>query len=71
MGQNMRTLALTTLLTLTACQPASAEITRVWLTHRTTDPSKIVVNWETAAPGNSVVRYGLNHISDMGTTWQT
>jgi hypothetical protein len=28
----MRTLALTTLLTLTACQPASAEITRVWLT---------------------------------------
>jgi hypothetical protein len=56
----MRTLDVTTLLTLTACQPASAEITRVWLTHRTTDPSKIVVNWETAAPGNSVVRYGLN-----------
>lgn len=59
-GQNMRTIALTTLLTLTACQPGSAEIMRVWLTHRTTDPSKIVVNWETTAPGNSVVRYGLS-----------
>jgi hypothetical protein len=58
-GPNMRTLAVMTLFTLSACQPASAEITRVWLTHRTTDPSKIVVNWETATPGNSVVRYGL------------
>lgn len=56
----MRILALATLLALTACPPASAEITRIWLTHRTTDPGKIVVNWETAKPGNSVVRYGLS-----------
>jgi len=56
----MRTLALTTLLALLACQSDSAEITRVWLTHRTTDPSKIVVNWETTEPGNSVVRFGLS-----------
>ena len=56
----MRTFTLTALLTLVALPPASAEITRVWLTHRTTDPSKIVVNWETAEPGNSVVRYGLS-----------
>jgi len=56
----MRTLALTTLLALTAHQSASAEITRVWLTYRTTDPGQIVVNWETAEPGNSVVRFGLS-----------
>jgi hypothetical protein len=37
---------------------AGAEITRIWLTHRTSDPSKIVVNWETDQPGNSFVRYG-------------
>ena len=36
---------------------AGVEITRLWLTHRTSDPSKIVVNWETDQPGNSVVRY--------------
>ncbi len=33
-------------------------ITRVWLTHRSPDPGKIVVNWETDRPGPSVVRYG-------------
>ena len=56
----MRTFVLTALVTLIPLQSASAEISRIWLTHRTTDPSKIVVNWETAEPGNSVVRYGLN-----------
>lgn len=35
-----------------------ADIERVWLTHRTHDPSKIVVNWETTDPGPSIVRYG-------------
>jgi hypothetical protein len=48
---------LTTLLTLIVCQPVSAEITRVWLTHRT-NPDKLVVNWQTDEPGNSVVRFG-------------
>ena len=52
--------ALTTLLTLIVCQPASAEITRVWLSHRTTTPDKMVVNWESDEPGNSVVRFGLS-----------
>ena len=56
----MRTLALIILLTLPTWHPATAEITRVWLTHHTTDPGKIVVNWETAKPGNSVVRFGLS-----------
>jgi hypothetical protein len=54
----MRICAVTTLLTLMVCQPASAEITRIWLTHRTTAPDKLVVNWETDEPGNSVVRFG-------------
>jgi len=38
---------------------ASGQITRIWLTHRTNDPSKLVVNWETSRPGDSVVEYGL------------
>jgi hypothetical protein len=38
--------------------PASAQIERIWLTHRTNDPSKLVVNWTTKAPGDSKVRYG-------------
>ncbi len=47
------------LLTLTQQIAVSAEITRIWLTHKTNDPSKIVVNWMTDEPGNSVVRFGL------------
>ena len=30
----------------------------MWLGHRANDPSKIVVNWESSRPGNSVVRFG-------------
>lgn len=43
------------------CEAAVAEdITRVWLTHGTNDPNKIVVNWVTEKPGNSVVEFGLS-----------
>src|SRR5438045_1706993 len=35
-------------------QLAFGQIERVWLTHKTNDPSKLVVNWQTAKPGNSV-----------------
>jgi len=56
----MRILALATVLALTACPIRSAEITRIWLTHKASEPSRIVVNWETAKPGNSVVRFGLS-----------
>jgi hypothetical protein len=35
------------------------EITRVWLSHKTNDPSKLVVNWESNTAGNAVVEYGL------------
>jgi hypothetical protein len=51
-------LALGLLLASPASQAGDAPITRVWLTHRSNDPSRLVVNWMTEAPGNSVVRYG-------------
>lgn len=38
----------------------AAEIERIWLTHQTNDPSKLVVNWETNQPGNSVVEFGVS-----------
>ena len=34
-----------------------AQVERVWLTHGSKTPSSIVVNWETAEPGGSEVRY--------------
>lgn len=53
-------IALTLLLLLLAPQfTVAGEITRIWLTHKTNDPSKIVVNWMTDEPGDSVVRFGL------------
>lgn len=48
-----------TLLALALPLAAHAQVERVWLTHQSNDPSKIVVNWETAKPTNSVVNYGL------------
>jgi hypothetical protein len=49
-----------------AAPAAGDEITRVWLTHQSTDTSKIVVNWESSQPGNSVV-----HFAAMGKPLQT
>lgn len=58
---------LTLLLLALAPQLALADdITRIWLTHQTSDPSKLVVNWMTDEPGDSVVRFGLS--SDYGET---
>lgn len=37
---------------------ARAQVERVWLSHRSHDPSKLVVNWMTTKPGDSVVRFG-------------
>lgn len=31
-------------------------ITRIWLSHQSPDPNKLVVSWETKEPGNSIVR---------------
>lgn len=39
---------------------AAAPIERVWLTHASNDPSKIVINWETDTPGGSVVEFGTS-----------
>lgn len=52
-------IALTLFLFTLAPQLVVAEIERIWLTHKSNDPSKIVVNWMTDEPGNSVVQYGL------------
>ena len=43
-----------------AAEASSRAIDRIWLTHRSHDPGKIVVNWETEQAGDSVVHYGLS-----------
>lgn len=48
------TLALALLLGATQAAP----IERLWLTHQSNDPSKIVINWETDQPSNSIVEFG-------------
>jgi hypothetical protein len=47
-----------TLLLLVAVSARAEDTQRLWLTHQTNDPSKLVVNWETAQPGDSVVEFG-------------
>ena len=42
----------------TLALPVMAQVERAWLTHRTNVPSRIVVNWETKAPCESVLEYG-------------
>ncbi|MEX1028121.1 MAG: metallophosphoesterase [Candidatus Paceibacterota bacterium] len=48
------------LLTIAPQITVAADITRIWLTHKSNDPSKIVVNWMTDEPGDSVVQFGLS-----------
>src|SRR4051794_951939 len=57
---------LSLLLFLAAPGVRAAEIERIWLTHQTNDPSKLVVNWETSEPGASVVQFGAT--SALGET---
>lgn len=38
---------------------APADVERIWMTHQSPDPSKIVISWETTEPGDSVVEYGV------------
>lgn len=45
------------LVCLTVSLPA-APIERIWLSHATPEPSRLVINWETAEPGDSAVEYG-------------
>jgi hypothetical protein len=37
---------------------AELETLPIWLTHRTNDPSRLCVNWQTDAPAKSAVHYG-------------
>lgn len=60
--------ALILCLSLLCTLAAQAQVQRVWLTHQTTDPSRIVVNWETAKPTSSVVNYGLTAKYDRVAT---
>lgn len=53
----MKTILVILLTIISVPAVSQAEITRLWLSHRTNDPSKIVVNWESSQPGNSVVRF--------------
>jgi len=53
----MKSLLLSVLLAL-APSFAPAQAQRVWLTHRTNDPSKLCVNWQTEQAGDSVVHFG-------------
>ncbi len=39
--------------------PALGQVERMWLTHRSNTPSRIVVNWTSRQPGDSTVLYGL------------
>ena len=58
---HITTRLLAPLLILAALHCASAaDITRIWLTHAMHTPDKIVVNWMTDEPGDSVVHFGLS-----------
>lgn len=49
------------LLSLVLAAPLSAmadDISRIWLTHQTNEPSKLVVNWHTVEGGDSTVEFG-------------
>lgn len=39
---------------------AATPITRIWLTHNTSEPATLVVNWESKSPGPSRVDYGAS-----------
>ncbi|GJM27455.1 MAG: hypothetical protein DHS20C17_00900 [Cyclobacteriaceae bacterium] len=39
-------------------QSSTAQVERIWLTSKSNQLDKVVVNWETTKPGNSVVNYG-------------
>jgi len=47
------------------CSSAIAQVERVWLSHQTNDPSKLVVSWTTKTPGDSHVRFGTTRAYDQ------
>jgi hypothetical protein len=45
-----------------------AQVERIWLTHQSSESSRLVVNWETTKATNSVVNYGLSAKYDRVAT---
>ena len=45
--------------------PPPATIERIWLSHRDADPHKVVVNWETDRPADSVVQFGVSTVDEQ------
>ncbi|WP_339728512.1 metallophosphoesterase [uncultured Gimesia sp.] len=56
----MRTLLLLICICVAPQLVSAADIERIWLTHKSNQPDKIVVNWLTEQPGDSVVCYGVS-----------
>lgn len=52
-----RSILLALALSLASQVVAATEIMRVWLSHKSNDPSRLVVNWESNQPGPAAVRY--------------
>lgn len=48
------------LVSLLGASSFGSTIERIWLTHASSDPSRIVINWETDTPGDSVVEFGTS-----------
>ncbi len=57
---NFRVLAAAAAIAFFVSSPLLAQVERVWLTHQSHDPSKVVVSWTSATPMESVVRFGVN-----------
>lgn len=53
---------------LTATAVAQEPITRIWLSHQSQDPNQVVVNWESAAAGDSRVVIHDNEARVAGVT---
>jgi hypothetical protein len=56
----MKPIWIASLLCLLLGSSAIAQVERVWLTHKSNDPSRLVVSWMTTEPGESVVRFGTS-----------
>jgi hypothetical protein len=56
----MRSFGFLSILLLLSTDSFAAPIERLWLTHASNDPSRIVINWETDKPLPSMVEYGVS-----------
>ncbi len=56
------------ILILLSFEASTAQVERIWLTYPSNKPDTLSINWETASPGNSVVRYGTTEEYDSTVT---